>query len=249
MKNEKATVAPRLAAGIINKVMFVMVACLLARPGFAGAQPAPERLPGPDNSLVAATTNAAPAADTNSPVGSIAADLERLQARINTVVTAMSNAVASSPALQAAKVTKLADEITELGTKDLGDGGQIFKQAEALIAKFNESVAKARRGATDPSLGPSARDIYGTLLPGLEAELAKLMDAKSTAVRIRSELLRQAEGLRQSADAIGFAEHCNQLVLASQAYRATLAEVAKFTEKIALLIQSVGRAAGVPPLT
>jgi hypothetical protein len=131
----------------------------------------------------------------------------------------------------------------------LGDEGQILKQAEALIAKFNESVAKARRGATDPNLGPSAREIYGTLLPGLEAELAKLMDAKTTAGRIRSELLRQAEGLRQSADAIGFAEHCNQLVLASQAYRATLTEVIKFTEKIALLIQSVGRAAGVPPLT
>ena len=119
MKNEKATTAPRLAVGIINNVMLVIAACLLARSGFAGAQPAPERLPGSDSPPAATSTNGAPAADTNSPVGSIAADLERLKARINTAVTAMSNAVASTPAVQAAKVTKLADEITELGTKDL----------------------------------------------------------------------------------------------------------------------------------
>ena len=84
------------------------------------------------------------------------------------------------------------------------------------------------------------------LLPGLEGELAQLINANSTAARIRNELLRQAEGLRQSADAIGLAEHCNQLVMASQAYRAALAEVTKFTEKIALLIQSVGRGVVVP---
>jgi hypothetical protein len=237
-------------SGIIKneKAVLVMAVCLLAVAGFFGAQAAQDNSPGPDRTVVAASTNAAPVVDTNSPVSSIAADLQRLKARIENAVGSMSNAVASSPALQAAKVAKLADEITELGTKDLGDEGEIVKQADSLIAKFNESMAKARKGSSDPNVGPSARAIYGEIGPRIEAELAKLIDAKSACARIRTELLRQAEGLRQSADAIGFAEHCNQLVLASQAFRATLTEVTKFTEKISLLIQSVGK--GVPvPLT
>lgn len=245
MKNQQRITAPRIAAGITNKGMLVVAACLLGLSTLAGAQPAPDKV-APDSPPAAASTNAASPADTNSPVASIAADLDRLKARIEAAVAAMSNSVASSPALQAAKVTKLANEITELGTKDLGEEGQILKQAQALTVKFNESVAKARQGASDPNVGPSAREIYGRLLPGLEGELAQLINAKSTAARIRTELLRQAEGLRQSAEAIGFAEHCNQLVLASQAYRAALAEVTKFTEKIALLIQSVGGGAVVP---
>ena len=245
MKNQQSITAPRNAAGITNKGMLVVAACLLGLATLAGGQPAPDKA-APDSPPAAARSNAAPPADTNSPVASIAADLARLKARIEAATAAMSNSVASSPALQAAKVTKLADEITELGTKDLGEEGQILKQAQALTVKFNESVAKARQGASDPNVGPSVREIYGQLLPGLERELAQLIDAKSTAARIRSELLRQAEGLRQSAEAIGFAEHCNQLVLASQAYRAALAEVTKFTEKIALLIQSVGRGVVVP---
>ena len=164
-----------------------------------------------------------------------------LKVRIETALAAMSDAVTSTPAQQAAKVTKLAEAISELATNDLADGGRIVKQAEALVAKFNDSVATARKRSNDPNLRPAAREIYGQLLPGLEGELAKLLDAKLTVVRIRAELLRQAEGLRQSADAIGFAEHCNKLVLASQAFRATLAEAVKFAGNIASLIQSVGR--------
>jgi hypothetical protein len=248
MKNLKSTTAPRHAAGTTqsNKLAFVIAACLVAGANYFGAQAAPDSPRAPEEPVAVGSTNTATVAITNSPAASLAADLKRLKVRIDSAVAAMTNAVNSSPAVQAAKVTKLADEITELGTKDLGDEGQLAKQAEALIAKFNESVAKARKGCTDPSLGPSAREIYGRLLPGLEAELGKLIDGKSTVARIRSELLRQAEGLRQSADAIGFAEHCDQLQLASQAFRATLAEVTKFTEKIASLIQSVGRISPVP---
>lgn len=229
-----------------KKAAFVVAVSLFAGAGFFSAQAAPDKPPGPDGTLIAASTNAAPAMDTNSPVSSIAADLQRIKARIEGAVSSMSNARASTPALQAAKVTKLADEITELGNKDLGDDGEIVKQAESLIAKFNESVAKARKGSSDPNIGPSARAIYGEVGPRIEAELGKLIDAKSTVTRIRMELLRQAEGLRQSADAIGFAEHCDQLVLASQAFRDTLTEVTKFTERISLLIQSVGKGGLVP---
>ena len=187
MKNEKATVAPRLAAGIINKVMFVMVACLLARPGFAGAQPAPERLPGPDNSLVAATTNAAPAADTNSPVGSIAANLRAAAGANQHGGDGDEQRRGLKPALQAAKVTKLADEITELGTKDLGMEGKSSSRRKRSSPSSTSRSPRPAEAPQTPAWGPSARDIYGTLLPGLEAELAKLMDAKLTAVRIRSE--------------------------------------------------------------
>ena len=191
--------------------MLVVAACLLGLATLAGGQPAPDKA-APDSPPAAARSNAAPPADTNSPVASIAADLARLKARIEAATAAMSNSVASSPALQAAKVTKLADEITELGTKDLGEEGQILKQAQALTVKFNESVAKTRQGASDPNAGSSVREIYRRRLPGLEGELAKLLAARATAAQIRNELLRQAEGLRQLADAIGFAEHCDQLV-------------------------------------
>lgn len=202
----------------------------------------------PEAPEVAAGSSAAAsgAVATNGPVASIAAELRALQARIEASAAAMSNAVASTPAQQADKVRALADEISLLATNDLGDQGKIITEAQRLIDRFNESVAKARRAASDPNLAPSAREIYAGLLTGLEAELGKLMDAKAASIRIRGELLRQAEGLRQSADAIGFAEHCNQLVLASQAFRATLSEVAKFTERIARLIQAVGRIAGIP---
>ena len=245
MKPTHSNTAPRTAAGITNKVMLVVAACLLAGGGFSRAQDAPNNVPGPDARLMAAGTNAAPAEDTNSPVAALAGDLLLLKVRIETALANMSDAVTSTPAEQAAKVTKLADGISELATNDLADGGRIVKQAEALVAKFNDSVATARKRSNDPNLRPAAREIYGQLLPGLEGELAKLIDAKSTVVRIRTELLRQAEGLRQSADAIGFAEHCNKLVLASQAFRATLAEAVKFAGNIASLIQSVGRGAAI----
>lgn len=213
-----------------------------------GAPPTQTVASSPERMAGNSGTGNAPVVDTNSPVSQIAGDLQRLKHRIETAVDAMTNAVASTPALQAAKVSKLADEITELGTKDLGEQGQIVKQADALIAKFNESVAMARKSSSDPNVTPSARAIYGEVGPRIEGELAKLIDAKSTVARIRTELLRQAEGLRQSADAIGFAEHCNQLVLASEAFRNTLTEVTKFTEKISMLIQSVGKG-GFLPLT
>ncbi len=229
-----------------TRAVLAIAAWLVAGAGLASAQAASENLPSLDGSIITGDISAAPALDTNSPVASIAADLQRLKARIDGAVAAMTNAVASSPALHAAKVTKLADEITELATKDLGDEGQIVRQATALVAKFNDSVAKARKGSSDPNAGPSTREIYGQLLPGLEGELGKLIDAKSTVARIRSELLRQAEGLRQSAEAIGFAEHCGTLVIASQAFRATLTEVTKFTEQIALMIQSVGKSTAMP---
>lgn len=224
----------------------VAVACLCAGASLRAAPDLPVNPAGSDHTAITGNANDVPNADTNSPVSAIAADLERIKARIETAVSSMSNAVASTPALQAAKVTKLADEITELGTKDLGDQGAIVKQADNLIAKFNESVAKAHSGSDDPNIGPKARAIYGEVGPRIEAELAKLIDARSTVTRIRTELLRQAEGLRQSADAIGFAEHANQLMIASQAFRDTLSEVNKFAEKISSLIQSVGNGQQVP---
>jgi hypothetical protein len=245
MKQTHSNTAPRTAAGITNKVMPVVVACLLAGGGFSRAQEAPDNVPGPDARLIAASTNAAPAEDTNSPVTAIAGELLLLKVRLESAVAAMSNALASTPAQQAANVTKLAEGISELATNELADGGQIVKHAEALVAKFNDSVAAARKRSNDPNLRPAAREIYGQLLPGLEGELAKLIDAKSTVVRIRAELLRQAEGLRQSAEAIGFAEHCNKLLLASQAFRATLTEALRFAGNIASLIQSVGKATAI----
>ena len=195
-----------------KKAALVMAVCLLAGAGFSGAQAAPDNQPGSDSTAITTSTNTAPAGDTNSPVASLAADLQGLKARIEASVAAMSNAVASSPALQAAKVTKLADEITELGTKDLGNEGEIVKEAESLIAKLDESLAKARKGSSDPNVDPSAREIYDRLLPSLESERTKLIHAKSTAAGIRTVLFRQAEELRQWAEAIEFAEHCNQLV-------------------------------------
>ena len=139
---------------------------------------------------------------TNSVVAAIAADLQRVKARIDGAVIAMSNSVAANPKDHSAKVLKLADEIAALGTNNLGDASQLMKQAEALVKKYGDSVAKARKGASDPGGTPAVRDIYGQLLPGLELELGRLIDAKATVARIRMELLRQAEGLRQSADAI-----------------------------------------------
>jgi len=120
---------------------------------------------------------ARPNADTNSPVSAIAADLQRIKARIETAVSSMSNAAASTPAPPGGQGDKnSADEITELGTKDLGDQGEIVKQADNLIAKFNESVSKARSGSDDPNIGPKARAIYGEVGPRIEAELAKLIE-------------------------------------------------------------------------
>jgi len=253
MKNiQRTLVAPSLPPqrpGVINmtnkSVTALLAAILWAGSACYAAQTAPNKTLA-DQPTTTASANTAPASETNSAVASIAADLRRLKARIESSVVTMSNAVASTPALQVAKVKKLADEITELGTKDLGEDGAIAKQAESLIAKFNESVDKARKGCSDSTLSAPARDIYGQIGPNLERELGKLIEAKSTVARIRMELLRQAEGLRQSADAIGFAEHAGELMLASQAFRATLTDVAKFTEKIALLIQSVGRSPYVP---
>ena len=235
-------------SGITKNTLATLLAvvCLCAGASLHAAPDLPVNPAGSDLLPIASNANGAPNADTNSPVSAIAADLQRIKARIETAVSSMSNAAASTPALQAAKVTKLADEITELGTKDLGDQGEIVKQADNLIAKFNESVSKARSGSDDPNIGPKARAIYGEVGPRIEAELAKLIDARSTVTRIRTELLRQAEGLRQSADAIGFAEHANQLMIASQAFRDTLSEVNKFAEKISTLIQSVGNGQQVP---
>ena len=80
----------------------------------------------------------------------------------------------------------------------------------------------------------------------LEGDLSSLVDARGSVARIRAELLRQAEGLRQSADLIAFSEHADQLALAADAFKATLVEVVKFSEKISALIQNVGRGAMVP---
>src|SRR5438270_9482590 len=78
---------------------------------------------------------------TNSPVASIAADLQRLKLKIENAVLVVSNAVESTPAAQAARVRKLADEISSLASKDLSDEGEILKRADGLIGKFKESVA------------------------------------------------------------------------------------------------------------
>lgn len=238
----EATPSSTNGKAAVTAVLLVLWLLFLA---WCAADGAPS--PAQDPELTAEpSASAGESVATNSPVASIAAELRRLQARIEASAAAMSNAVASSPAQQADKVRALADDISHLATNDLGDDGKILTEAQRLIERFNESVAKARRAASDPNLAPGAREIYAGLLTGLEAELGKLIDAKAASIRIRGELLRQAEGLRQSADAIGFAEHCNQLVLASQAFRATLGEVAKFTERIAQLIQAVGRIAGIP---
>lgn len=113
MKPTHSNTAPRTAAGITNKVMLVVAACLLAGGGFSRAQDAPNNVPGPDARLMAAGTNAAPAEDTNSPVAALAGDLLLLKVRIETALANMSDAVTSTPAEQAAKVTKLADGISD----------------------------------------------------------------------------------------------------------------------------------------
>lgn len=232
------------AAGVIqhgiNLAAIIAVAMLCALGYSAHAEEA-------NSAADADTTASSTAPKTNSPVAQIQRELEQIKAQVEASVKQLQAAVASNSAQRAERVSKLAAEIRDLGTKDLGDESKILKGADALIAKMRASVAKARALSTDPKI--EARDAYAAVLLRLEPELAKLIDAKSSVAKIRAELFRQAESLQANADAIAFADDADQDIVASATFRRALSDVVEFARRLELLINQVGSGRRVQPIT
>lgn len=232
------------ASGVMNpkptQVRLIAVLCLL----FIASLPAHggQALPG-QPALVPVVSDIAEAVlpatdDTNSPVAQIRADLEKVKRKIDASVKDMEQAVASTATEHADRVSRLATQIREIATKDIGDDGRLIKGAEALLGKMRESVAEARAKASAPNI--RKRDMYAKVLRRLETELHKLEEARASVERIRSELIAQADALSGDAEAIGFAAHANDIITASEGFRNTLSEVVEWTRHLELLIHQVG---------
>lgn len=250
--NQKTQTEPalgllQLAAGAINKAMTraawaALLSLLFAAP--AAARAGEVRLTMPVPGIVAAglTNNTAPAEGTNSAVLKLQCHLDQIKARIEAAVAQAQAAVASKPSEHAATVTKLANQIREVGTKELGDESPIMKQTDSLIAKMKDSVSRARALSSESKAG--SREIYAAVLLKLEPELSRLIDAKSSVARIRAELLNQADALTASSEAIGFAEDADQAIIASTAIRTVLSDVVAFTRQLETMINELAD----PPL-
>lgn len=229
------TTKQRTASGIVPRIIVGIFASLLIATEVESAvidagEPA---------TLAKAETNKTASQDTNSPVSQIQTNLDTIKAQIAASVKRIQEAVTSTPAQQAQKVSALAAEIRNLATKDLADDSQIVKGADALIEKMKGQVSHARAASSDPKIG--AREIYAAVLTKLEPELGRLVDSRAAVTRVRAALVEKADALDASATAIGFAADADQAIVAAIAFRDTLSDAVAFARKIEMLIDDMGK--------
>ena len=222
-----------------KKLALVVVVCLLAGPGFSGAQAAPDNPPGPDQPGITASSNAVPKGPaTNSATAKIQADLDNVKSKIAAAVKQIQDAVASNEAQHARAVSNVAAQIRGLAATDLSENSPLVKETDKLVEKMRAQITRGRALSVDPQ--EQGREIYSQVLLKLEPELASLIDKKGSVAAIRAELVRQANALESKARAIAFAEDADLSMLASKALGDVLSEVIAFAGRIDALINKMG---------
>ncbi len=243
MKIQISKTAP-IISGVNNNKQTALNVALLTMLFFGGAIAIQAQASGGGAGQVTNTTGSAaagsPAGDpTNTPVQQIQVSLDKVKTEIVEAVKQMQQANATTPAQQMEKVTKLATQLRELGTNELSDTSQIAVNADHLIKKMRTELAQAKESSSDPNTG--AREIYRDVAIKLEPQLSKLIDARGSLTEIRAQLLQKADSLDQFSAAIGFAESASQDIIAAQAFQKALTDMAKFTEQIQNMIDSVNK--------
>jgi hypothetical protein len=233
-----------ILSGVNNKYQIMLNALVLSV--FIGVATivhaqASDTGPAPAANTADSVTTVSPAGDpTNTPVQQIQISLDNIKIEIATAAKAMAEANASTPAQQMEKVKKLAVAIRGIATNELADTAQIAMNADLLIAKMKTELAQAHERASEPN-NIDTKQIYDAVADKLGPVLDQTINARASVANIRSQLLKKADSLDQFSLAIGFAESASQDIIAAEAFKKAVKDVAKFAEQIQNMIDSVNK--------
>jgi hypothetical protein len=190
-------------------------------------------------------TNAAPATlATNSLVAEIQAQLKSMQQRMQTAQKQMQAAAHSQPAQYPTVVSNTAAQLRQFAETDLGDGSQILNTADQLLVRIKARLEATRADAKTANDALDAA-LYGKVLNRLGPQLGQMIDAKTSLLRMRSQLLKEAAALEAHAKALARAEEAEVLVSAAEAFQDVVREVGAFTVRLGDMIDNLGQ----PPTT
>jgi hypothetical protein len=178
-------------------------------------------------------SNAPPASKTtNTVVSAIQAQLKAVVEGVEAATRKMTNANGTGPKEQAAAVEELADRIDTLAKKDIGDNSQFLTQADQLIKKMEGQIKLAQDRASDPNILPSVQQQYSETAKRIRESLTQLRSAREAVNGVRSDLMTQAQGLRERKDFLGFVADAEIGISAADAFKQCLTDIHNFCRRL-----------------
>lgn len=178
------------------------------------------------------TNSATSAKPTNTVVSAIQQQLKLVVEAVEATTKQMADANRAGPKEQAAAVEALADRIDGLAKKDLADDSPFLAQADQLIKKMDGQIKLAQDRAGDPNILPPVQAQYSETAKRIRENLTQLRSAREAVNGVRSDLARQAQGLRERKDFLGFLADSEVSMSAADAFKQCLTDIHNFCRRL-----------------
>ena len=183
---------------------------------------------------------------TNGVVADIQAQLKVVLDSVEAATAKMTTATHSGAREQAQAVDTLAARIDTLVKNNLGDDSPFLHQADELIRKMDEQIKLAQSRAGDPQILPQVQQEYAETATQIRDSLTRLRSARAAVNGVRSDLLTQAQGLRERKEFLGFLADAQLGESAADAFVQALMDVHNFCRRLEKTIAGVDP--NTPPL-
>jgi hypothetical protein len=183
---------------------------------------------------------------TNGVVADIQAQLKVVLDSVEAATAKMTTATHSGAREQAQAVDTLAARIDTLVKNNLGDDSPFLHQADELIRKMDEQIKLAQSRAGDPQILPQVQQEYAETATQIRDSLTRLRSARAAVNGVRSDLLTQAQGLRERKEFLGFLADAQIGESAADAFVQALTDIHQFCRRLEKTIAGVDPIA--PPL-
>jgi hypothetical protein len=174
----------------------------------------------------------------------VKADLQKLLAKIQAAVTAAEAANKGSVTNYAAGLEQLAGLITQATQKELGEGSPLVRETGELLKTMEREGKSIKEKSED--LRDPGHQWYGRMLPGLNADIKTLEEARSFLAKCREDLVAEAKRLHSISAVVATAARLEQLHNAVEAFTEALTETAHFTARLKSSIDSLLASATAP---